>query len=66
MFVCYLLKACSFLMKDRKGMGTEGRRGEEELAGAKAEETIIRLYCLRKESIFNKRKNLFPLKNQLI
>lgn len=52
-------------MKDRKGMDTEGRRGEEELAGAKAGETIIRLYCLRKESIFNKRKKSFPSKKPI-
>ena len=55
-FGCYLLEACSFLMRDRKGVDLEGRRGGEDLGRVEGEETIIRIYYMRKESIFNKRK----------
>ena len=34
----------------------EGRECEEELEKAEGGETIIRIYCMRKESIFNKNK----------
>lgn len=38
----------------RNGSGREGRGGETgELKGV---ETVIKIWCLRKESIFNKRK----------
>jgi hypothetical protein len=30
-FGCYLLEACSFLMRDRKGLDLEGRGGWEDL-----------------------------------
>lgn len=49
MFGCYLLETCPFLMK-QKG------RGGEDLGGIGEEETIIRIYCLRKESIFRKQE----------
>ena len=58
MFGCFLLEACSFLMKDRKGVDLEERGGGEELGRVEERETIIRKYCLRKESIFNKSKNI--------
>lgn len=45
-------------MKDRKGLSPNGRRGEEELGRAEEVRIIIRIYCTRKESIFNEtRKN---------
>jgi hypothetical protein len=31
MFGCCLLEACSFLMKDKNGVDSEGREGIEEL-----------------------------------
>jgi hypothetical protein len=33
MFDYYLLEACSFLMRDRKGVDLDGRRCGEELGG---------------------------------
>ena len=54
MFGCYLLEACSFLMIDRKGVDPEKRRGGEELGGVQGRESIIRVYCIKKDSIFNK------------
>lgn len=32
-FGCYLLQACSFLVRDRRRVDLEERRGEEELGG---------------------------------
>lgn len=55
-FGCYFSDACSFLMRDRKGMDPEGRGGREELGGVEGEVYIIRIDCMRKKSIFNKRE----------
>lgn len=43
-------------MRARKGVDPEGRGGGEELGGEEGGKTIIRIYCMRKDSIFNKRK----------
>lgn len=45
-----------FLMGDRKRADPGGREGGEELGEAESVETIIRLHCMEKETIFNKRK----------
>lgn len=49
-------------------MGSERRVGAEELRGE--EKTIIRTYCMRKESIFNvkkiRQKDLYSLKNAFL
>lgn len=55
MFGFYFLQACSFLMGDRKGVDPEGRGSAEELEGAEGGETVIRMYWMKKESIFNQR-----------
>ena len=55
MFGCYLLEACCFLMRHRKGMDPEGKGGEEEVEGVEGEETVIRIYCMREEFVFNKK-----------
>lgn len=53
MFGCYLIEACSFTMRDRKEADL-GRRGSgEELGRVGGGETIIKIYCNRKEPIFN-------------
>ena len=52
MFGCYLLEACSFLMRDRKGVDLDGRDGGEELGGVEGEETVIRIYYVRKNIFF--------------
>ena len=49
-----------FLMRDRKGMSTDGKEGEEELGGVGRGKTVIRMYgmkiyCIEK-SVFNKIK----------
>lgn len=41
-------------MRDRKEMDL--REEEEELGRTEEGETIIRVYCMRKESIFNKKE----------
>ena len=48
MFGCYLLEACSFLMRDRKGVDLEGKGGGEELGGINGGKTVIRIYYMRK------------------
>jgi hypothetical protein len=48
---CYLLEARSFLIRDQEGMG-----GEEEPVILEGGETTIKIYCMKKEPIFNKRK----------
>lgn len=53
MFGCFLLEACYFLMRNKKGVDLERRGGGEELGGVETVETILRIYCVRKESIFN-------------
>lgn len=44
MFGGYILEVSPFLMKNIKEVGTEGRRGGEELGGVEGDETIIRIY----------------------
>lgn len=56
MFGCYVLETCSFLMSKRKGVDPEGRRRDEELGGENEGKTIIRICCMRGESIFKQRK----------
>lgn len=57
MFAFYLLEACFFLIKDWKGVGPVGwgQEDRKEEGGIVGEETIIRVYCVRKESTFNKK-----------
>lgn len=50
------MKANSFLIRERKVMNLEERTSGMELGGVEEGETIIRIYYLRKESIFNKGK----------
>ena len=52
-FGCYILEACYFLMKDRNGVDMEEGRGGEEVGKTEAGETIISIYHMRRESIFN-------------
>lgn len=49
--------ACTFQMSDRKGVGLVGSRVREELRGVEGGATVIRMYCVPEESIFNKREN---------
>lgn len=41
----------------QKGSGSRKKKDGEELGGVDRGETVIRTYCMRKESCFNKRKN---------
>ena len=51
----YLLEVYSLLMRDRKGMDLDRRGGRKDLGGAEGGETVFRVYCMRRESMFNKR-----------
>lgn len=58
---CYILFCLVWLLSFRslfsnKSPKRSGSRGEdtgEELGGVKGRETVNRIYCMRKESIFN-------------
>lgn len=56
MFGCHLLEARSFLRRGREGVDLEKMGGGKKLGGVEERETIIRIYCTRVESIFNKRE----------
>lgn len=56
-FGCYLLESSSFLMRDRKNL--EERKSEEEL------EIKVKIYYLRKELIFSKRKKIIKQQKKL-
>lgn len=42
-------------MRDRNQVDPDGRGGREQLGGLEGGKTVIMIYLLRKESIFNKR-----------
>ena len=52
MFGCYLLEACSFLIRDRKGVDPDRMGGGEELRGVKGGEAVIRIFCMRTKIYF--------------
>lgn len=43
-------------------MDTDGRGGVEECEGVEGGETVFKLYCMRKKSMFNKRKKRKKIK----
>lgn len=53
MFDYFVLEARTFLMRDKIGVYPEEREGGEELGGV---EIIIRMYYIKKQFIFDKRK----------
>lgn len=55
-FIIMFQKPVSCLMRNRQEVDSDGREGWEELGGTKGEGTAIRIYYVRKKSIFNKRK----------
>ena len=55
MFCCYLQEVYSFLMRNWEGVDLEGRQGSEKLEVVEGGGIMIELYCMRRESIFNKR-----------
>lgn len=44
-------------MTDRKGGDLDGKGGSQKLGRVEGGETVIRIYYMRKKSIFDKRKN---------
>lgn len=41
--------------RERTGVDSEKKGGREKLGGAEEGDTLIGIYCIRKQSIFNKR-----------
>jgi hypothetical protein len=58
MICCCLWEACSFLIRDRKGVNPEGKGCGERPGGVRGGEIRREEFFshMRKESIFNKRK----------
>lgn len=56
MFGCYHVESRSLLMKDREGAVLDGREGGMDLGEVEGRDNITRLYCMKKDSLFNKRK----------
>lgn len=52
MIGCYLLEACSFIMRDITGV--EPQENREEVGGIEGGETIISICSMRKEPVFKK------------
>lgn len=42
-------------MRDRKGVDSDSRGGKEDLGAIEGGETVIKIYCMKKESISDKR-----------
>lgn len=61
-FGCYPLEVRSVLKRDRKGVDVERRESGEGLGGVEVGEAVIKMYYVRKESIFKRRRKKF--KNQ--
>ena len=40
-------------MRDSKGVDPDGRVGRVELGQVQERETVIRIYCMKKEPVFN-------------
>jgi hypothetical protein len=55
-FGFYLLGTCSFIRRERRRVDPEGRGVGEGMGGREEGEGIIRIYCMRREPIFSKRK----------
>jgi hypothetical protein len=60
LFCCILLLSLRNLFfsneRQKKGVYLKGIGDEKELEGVERGQTISRIYCVRKESVFNKRE----------
>lgn len=45
-------------MRDRKIVNLGGMAVEDQLGGVERGETVVKIYCMRKEYILNKREKL--------
>lgn len=53
MFGCCLLEECSFLKRKGVGVYLGQRGGWQKLGGMEKEESVVRIQCIREESILN-------------
>jgi hypothetical protein len=53
---CCLLETCSSCGRNEKENRSGGEVGGEELGGGEGGETVVRVYCMREESIFNEKE----------
>lgn len=54
MIHCYIMEACTFLKRDGGGMDLKEKRGESGLKEMDGSKTVVRMYSMSLESIFNK------------
>jgi hypothetical protein len=52
--------------EETQGSGSEGKRSKGKLEGMEGGETVIRIYFVRKESIFNFLKKTLKIRKQKI
>lgn len=55
MFCCYLLEVSSFLMRDKEQI-QKGEQVEWKFRGVEEGKTVIRIYSMSQESMFNERR----------
>ena len=53
MFDCCPWKTCSFLKGNRGPVDLGEKGGEQGVGGEEGGEAVVRMYCMREESIFN-------------
>lgn len=64
---CYVLlslRSLLFSYERQREVEPDGREGREELEGLEGGQTVIGIYCLREESIFNEMKKNCKNKNK--
>lgn len=55
LFDCFVLWACHFLKRDREEVDPGGVKRLGEVGELEGVETVVRIYCMREDSIFNNR-----------
>jgi hypothetical protein len=52
------LRSLFISRRDKNGVALNGRGCKKELGEVEEKETVIKIYCVRKESIFNKKEEI--------
>lgn len=58
-FYYYILEVCSFLVKDRKGVDSEGERINKKLGGVEGGKPVISMYRVRMNRIYFQLKYVY-------
>ena len=60
------LRSLFFSNERQRGSGSGGEEGGKELGGVEEGETVIRIYYVREESIFNNKKTCLVISRNLL